>query len=119
MLASGRELGPYRIDHLLGVGGMGEVYRVTDTRLHRTVAVKVLPPAFAADPDFRARFDTLERKIILEGDVTQAMFASGFLLYVRDQVLLAQAFDPSRLALDGDAHVVANPIVTGSGIRSA
>src|SRR5262249_31050196 len=48
--------GPYRIDSLLGVGGMGEVYRALDTKLNRDVAIKILPPAFANDPDRLARF---------------------------------------------------------------
>jgi eukaryotic-like serine/threonine-protein kinase len=56
-LMRGAMLGPYRIDGLLGAGGMGRVYRAIDTRLDRTVAVKVLPAALATDPQFRARFD--------------------------------------------------------------
>ena len=56
-LARGMRLGPYEIEALLGSGGMGEVYRARDTRLARTVAIKVLPAAFAADPDRRARFE--------------------------------------------------------------
>src|SRR5215831_12777881 len=52
----GSSLGPYRIDSLLGVGGMGEVYRARDTKLNRDVASKILPPAFANDPDRLARF---------------------------------------------------------------
>ena len=54
---SGRMLGPYRLESAIGAGGMGQVYRANDTRLHRTVAVKVLAPALAHDPQFRARFD--------------------------------------------------------------
>src|SRR5262249_36583765 len=52
----GSFIGPYRIDSLLGVGGMGEVYRARDTKLNRDVAVKILQAAFANDPDRLARF---------------------------------------------------------------
>jgi serine/threonine protein kinase/Tol biopolymer transport system component len=52
----GSFIGPYRIDSLLGVGGMGEVYRAHDTKLNRAVAVKILPPTFANNADRVARF---------------------------------------------------------------
>ncbi len=55
IVAAGR-LGPYRIEHLLGAGGMGEVYRAVDTRLGRTVAIKVLPRKLAGNPDLKRRF---------------------------------------------------------------
>ena len=44
LLAAGDKLGPYEILAPIGAGGMGEVYRATDTRLHRTIAIKILPP---------------------------------------------------------------------------
>jgi serine/threonine protein kinase len=53
----GRTLSQYRITASIGAGGMGEVYRATDTRLGRDVAVKVLPAATASDPDRRKRFE--------------------------------------------------------------
>jgi eukaryotic-like serine/threonine-protein kinase len=56
-------LGPYEIQSAIGAGGMGEVYRARDTRLDRTVAIKVLPSQFAADPQFRERFDREARAI--------------------------------------------------------
>jgi eukaryotic-like serine/threonine-protein kinase len=55
-LAAGRRLGPYEILDSLGAGGMGEVYRARDSRLHRDVALKVLPPALVVDPMRRERF---------------------------------------------------------------
>src|ERR1700752_3018676 len=55
-LTSGTRLGPYEIAGALGAGGMGEVYRARDTKLHRDVALKILPDAFARDPDRLARF---------------------------------------------------------------
>ena len=56
-LTAGSRLGPFEIVALLGAGGMGEVYKARDTRLGRTVAIKVLAPALSEDPAFRARFD--------------------------------------------------------------
>ena len=55
-LAVGTRLGPYEIREQIGAGGMGEVYRATDTRLKRQVAIKVLPAALTAEPDRLARF---------------------------------------------------------------
>jgi serine/threonine protein kinase len=62
-VAPGTRLGPYEVLAQLGAGGMGEVYRARDTRLDRDVAIKVLPPFAAEDPEFRARFDR-EAKVI-------------------------------------------------------
>ena len=56
-LAAGQRLGSYEILALIGAGGMGEVYRARDTRLERTVAIKVLPEHVAADPDLKQRFE--------------------------------------------------------------
>jgi serine/threonine protein kinase len=53
----GTVLGHYRITSPLGKGGMGEVYAAEDTKLHRTVALKILPPSVAADPERRRRFE--------------------------------------------------------------
>ena len=55
-LRAGTRLGPYEIQSPIGAGGMGEVYRARDTRLKREVAIKVLPDAFARDPERLARF---------------------------------------------------------------
>jgi eukaryotic-like serine/threonine-protein kinase len=62
-LQPGARLGPYEIHSALGAGGMGEVFRARDTRLDRTVAIKVLSDMLAADPQFRERFEREARTI--------------------------------------------------------
>jgi len=62
-LAPGTRFGPYEILSPLGAGGMGEVYRARDTRLDRTVAIKVLPSHLSASPEARQRFDREARAI--------------------------------------------------------
>ena len=55
-LSAGTKIGPYEIQSLLGVGGMGEVYRARDTRLERIVAIKIMPPQFSRDTARIQRF---------------------------------------------------------------
>src|ERR1700728_4271851 len=62
-VAAGAKLGPYEIISRLGEGGMGEVYRARDTRLNRSVAVKVLPQDMVIDPDRMRRFDQEARTV--------------------------------------------------------
>src|SRR6266700_8348883 len=62
-LTPGEQLGHYKIQSLIGKGGMGEVYRAHDKNLARDVAVKVMPAALAQDPDRLARFER-EAKVL-------------------------------------------------------
>src|ERR1700738_1235763 len=87
MPVAGTRLGPYEIIAPIGAGGMGEVYLAHDARLDRQVAIKLLPPSFAADPDRRARFEREAKAVAalshpnilaifdvgLEGDVAYAV----------------------------------------------
>ena len=62
-LPADARLGPYQLLEPIGAGGMGEVFRARDTRLDRTVAIKVLLEQFAADPDRRERFEREARAV--------------------------------------------------------
>ncbi len=62
-LTAGTKLGPYEIQAPLGAGGMGEVYRARDTRLDRTVAIKILPPHLSSNPEAKQRFEREARAI--------------------------------------------------------
>jgi eukaryotic-like serine/threonine-protein kinase len=69
-LKSGDRIGPYDVTAQIGAGGMGEVYRATDTNLKRSVAIKVLPGSVAADADRLVRFQ--REAINTELDVADA-----------------------------------------------
>ena len=62
-LISGTKLGPYEIQSPLGAGGMGEVYRALDTRLNRTVAIKILPAHLSDNSEAKRRFEREARAI--------------------------------------------------------
>ena len=62
-LHAGTGLGPYEVREKIGADGMGEVYRATDTRLDRAVAIKVLPEKMADDPQSRQRFEREARAV--------------------------------------------------------
>ncbi len=70
-LAVGSHLGPYEVLSAIGAGGMGEVYKATDTRLERTVAIKALPAHVPSDPDLKQRFER-EAKTISSPSLTSA-----------------------------------------------
>jgi serine/threonine protein kinase len=60
---SGSQLGVYQVEALIGAGAMGEVYRARDTKLGRTVAIKVFPDSFTNDPERLARFEREARAL--------------------------------------------------------
>ena len=78
-LSAGPRLGPYEILELLGVGGMGEVYRVHDSRLHRDVAIKMMNEATVVDAGRRARFEREARAVaVLNHPNIVSIFDIGF-----------------------------------------
>jgi len=107
-LNAGTRLGPYEILAPIGAGGMGEVYKAKDTRLDRTVAVKVLPEAFADSPELRERFDR-EAKAITQlnhpnictlFDVGEQDGTDYLVMEYIDGETLAERLKKGRLMLD-------------------
>jgi eukaryotic-like serine/threonine-protein kinase len=97
-LASGTRLGPYEILGALGAGGMGEVYKARDTRLDRTVAIKVMSSLGQADPDSRARFER------------EARVLASF-----DHPHICALHDVGR---EGDVDFIVMPFVTGETLAT-
>jgi Tol biopolymer transport system component len=97
----GQTLSHYRITSALGAGGMGEVYRATDTTLGREVALKLLPEAFAADPDRLARFER-EAKVLASLNHTGIAHLYGF--------------ESTTLADGAKAHVLVMELVEGEDL---
>jgi serine/threonine protein kinase len=64
-LPAGTKLGPYQIQSPLGAGGMGEVYKAKDTRLDRTVAIKILAAGLSSSPEIKQRFEREARTCFL------------------------------------------------------
>jgi Tol biopolymer transport system component/predicted Ser/Thr protein kinase len=98
-ITTGDRLGPYEILALIGKGGMGEVYRARDTKLKRNVALKVLPDAFARDPDRMARFQR-EAEVLASLNHPNIAHIYG----VEDRALVMELIEgqtlPSPLPLD-------------------
>src|SRR5437879_1612171 len=111
-LPAGTRLGPYEIVSPLGAGGMGEVYRARDTRLHRQVAVKVLLPEVSGDDSRRTRFEQEARSasalnhpnivtVYDVGSVDSTIYLAMELVEGRTlRELLAEGALPSRRMLD-------------------
>src|SRR5271169_3377822 len=96
-LLPGAHLGPYEIERLLGVGGMGEVYRARDARLGRSVAIKILPAAYSADSDRLHRFEQ------------EARSASAL-----NHPNIVTIYELGR---DGSSHYIAMELVEGKTLR--
>ncbi len=89
----GESIGHYKITGKLGEDGMGAVYRATDTKLNREVAIKVLPDTFAADPDRLARF-TREAQVLASLNHPNIATIFG----VEDKALVMELVEGSDLA---------------------
>src|SRR5512135_2886630 len=103
-LAAGTRLGPYEILSQLGAGGMGEVYRATDTRLGRTVALKVLPEGFLEGEERRQRFEREARTLASLNHPNVAT------LYSFEEIPGSPPLSPAR-------HVLTMELLEGESLR--
>ncbi len=125
-LPSGTRLGPYEVVRPLGAGGMGEVYAARDTRLDRTVAIKVLPRAFSDDAGRRARFEReaatiaslTHPHICTVFDVGQQDGAMFLVMEKLDGVTLAARLAQGPMSLP-EATTCAVQIAEGLGLRAS
>ncbi len=108
-LAAGTKLGPYEILGPIGAGGMGEVYRATDTRVGRTVALKVLPEEFFEDGERRGRF---EREAKLLASLNHPGIAT---LHSFEEIPGASLSPPSSSTF----HILTMELLDGETLRSA
>ena len=113
-LNPGRRLGPYEIVSTIGAGGMGEVYRARDTRLERSVAIKVLAPHMAEDPDFRARFER-EAKTVSSLDHPHICAVYDIGSHDGTDYLVMQYLDGDTLA----ARLTVGPLPLAQALRHA
>ena len=100
-MIAGTRLGPYAVVAPLGAGGMGEVYRATDTKLGREIALKLLPEALAADPERLARF---EREARLLASLNHPNIAHVY------------GFESATLPDGSTAHFLAMELVPGEDL---
>ena len=125
-LRPGHRLGPYEIEALLGVGGMGEVYRGRDTRLGRDVALKVISPRLVEDPSLRRRFELEARaasvlnhpSIVTIYDVGESEGISWIAMEWVEGRTLRQAIADGPLALR-DAVSIARQLAEGLAVAHA
>ena len=103
-LQIGQQLGSYQITSLIGKGGMGEVYRAKDTKLKRDVATKVLPEAFAQDPERMARF---QREAEVLASLNHPNIAAIY--GVEDRALVMELVDGVPLSAVIDSGSVGRP----------
>ncbi len=116
-LTAGTKLGPYEVVSLIGTGGMGEVYRVRDSRLGRDVALKILPESFAREPERLRRFEQEARavaalnhpNILAVFDIGQHNGAPFLVSELLEGESLREVLDagalPQRKTLDYGVHI--------------
>src|SRR3954470_2387952 len=107
-LAEGTRIGPYQICAPIGAGGMGEVYRATDTKLDREVAIKILPADFAGDPNRLARFER-EAKVLASLNHPNIAQIYG----VESHALVMELVPGQTLA----ERIAAGPVALGEALR--
>src|SRR5688572_21109684 len=110
-VSPGTRLGPYEIVRLLGSGGMGEVYSARDTRLERTVAIKVLPVHLGADPERRYRFEREARAVSSLVGLLIAAAIAGTVLWMKR----APPAGPGLSRLTWDSGLTTDPALSPDG----